>query len=499
MSIKTVYLDELLKDVEIVSSSPDLHVEVTGVHMDSRKILPGNCFVAVRGFKENGLRYLGDAIANGANSIVFESRQDDTFPEIPFTVKWIQVKNARLVLSRMTAAFYRHISDAMPVYAVGVTGTNGKTTIVSLIHAIFCREFKTAKIGTLGMDFEGISEKTRLTTPESIDIFKFLARVHQQGCTNLHLVMEVSSVALKLHRVEDFRFSQGIFTNLSGDHMDFHHTMEDYLASKLMLFKKLGMEDWAILNIDDPHTDKILDQLECKYLTYGFSENADIRPLKYKFSLEGIQATLRTPRGNIDIKSPLIGRINLLNIMAAAASAVIRGISFENIAGAVNNFKAVKGRLDVVHKGEFTVLIDYAHTDKALEGLLQSLREITANKIILVFGAGGSRDKTKRPRMGRVASQCADFVVVTSDNPRNEEPKAIINDIIQGFQAGFKHFLVEVDRGKAIKKAIRRAGKGDLVVVAGKGHEDYQIFKNKTIHFDDYEVVRKVLKRFNKE
>jgi UDP-N-acetylmuramoyl-L-alanyl-D-glutamate--2,6-diaminopimelate ligase len=495
MVTKKVCLDELLKDVGIVSSSDDLHVEVTGVHMDSRRIQPGNCFVAVRGYKENGLKYMGDAVANGANSIVFETRQDDTFPEIPLTVKWIQVKNARLVLSHMAAAFYRHITGSPAV--VGVTGTNGKTTTVSLIHAIFSRQFNTAKIGTLGMFYHDKTEKTRLTTPESVDIFKFLSRVLEQGCS--HLVMEVSSVALKLHRVEDICFSQGIFTNLSGDHLDFHRTMEDYLASKILLFKKLGLEDWAIINIDDPAAFTILDHLECKYLTYGFSENADIRPLKYKFSLEGIQAVLRTPKGNIEIKSRLIGRVNLLNIMAAVASAVIRGISFENIAGALSEFGAVKGRLDVVYKGKFSVLIDYAHSDKALENVLQSLREIVTNRIVLVFGAGGSRDKSKRPRMGEVASQNADFIVVTSDNPRDEKPIDIINQIIGGFGPGFKQFKVEVDRKKAIRKALRSAGSGDLVVVAGKGHEDYQVFKDKTIHFDDYEEVQTALKRLHKK
>jgi UDP-N-acetylmuramoyl-L-alanyl-D-glutamate--2,6-diaminopimelate ligase len=490
-----MYLDELLKDVEIVSSSGELHREVSGVHLDSRKIRPGNCFVAVRGYKENGLRYLGDAVANGASCVVFESRADDTLPEIPFNLTWVQVKNARRALSRMAAAFYSR--DPGPMEVVGVTGTNGKTTVMSLIQAIFNREFKTASIGTLGMNFEGTVEKTGLTTPEATDIWEFFARVQGEGCGNV--VMEVSSVGLKLRRVADIRFSQGIFTTFSGDHLDFHHTMDDYLESKTMLFKRLGMEDWAVINIDDPTGLTILEQLDCKYLTYGFSTSADIRPLKFKCSLEGIQASLTTPKGAIDIKSPLIGRVNLINIMAAVASAVIKGISFQNIAAAVAGFKRVKGRLDVAHKGDFSVLIDYAHTDKALEGLLQSLKEIAAGKIIVVFGAGGSRDKTKRPRMGATASQNAGFVVVTSDNPRDEEPMDIINDIKQGFDKNFKNFLVEVDRKKAIAKALRMAKKNDLVVVAGKGHEDYQIFKDKTIHFDDYEVVHKALKRLKKE
>ncbi|UCH94000.1 MAG: UDP-N-acetylmuramoyl-L-alanyl-D-glutamate--2,6-diaminopimelate ligase [Candidatus Aminicenantes bacterium] len=488
-----IYLDELLKDVDIISGSDDLHREVSGIQPDSRKIKPNNCFVAIPGFKENGLTFVGDAIANGANSIVFETNPEDTLPEIPFTVTWVQVENTRLALSRMAAAFYGYDRIWDSLYAVGVTGTNGKTTVMSLIHEIFNREFPTAKIGTLGMVFKEEIEKTNLTTPESIVIYEFLSRVYEQGCRSL--VMEASSVGLKLHRVESIHFSQGIFTNFSGDHLDFHHTMEDYLDSKMILFKKLIMEDWAIINIDDPSASKIFEHINCKYLTYGFCEDADIRPLKYKFSMEGIQATLETPKGNVTIKSSLLGRVNLVNIMAAVASAVIKGISLETISRAIGEFKPLKGRLDLAYNNQFSVLIDYAHTDKALEGLLQSLEEIVTNKIILVFGAGGSRDKTKRPRMGTVACQYADYIVVTSDNPRKEEPMDIINDIIRGFSPGFKQFVVEVNREKAIEKALYMADKGDLVVIAGKGHEDYQIFKDKTIHFDDYEVVHKILKK----
>jgi len=310
--------------------------------------------------------------------------------------------------------------------------------------------------------------------------------------------MEVSSVALRLYRVEDIKFSQGIFTSFSGDHLDFHKTMEDYLESKIVLFKKLQPNDRAVINIDDPHAFKIIEQLNCKYLTYGFSKDADVRPLEYKCSISGIQALLETPGGELKIRSSLLGRINLLNIMAAVTSAIIKGISFENIAAAVEEFKPIKGRLDFAYKNDFFVLIDYAHTDKALESLLQSLKEIAAGRIIVVFGAGGSRDKTKRPRMGKAASIIADFVVVTSDNPRKEEPEAIIEDIMEGFDPAFKDFIIEIEREKAIKKALNMAAKGDLVVVAGKGHEDYQIFKDKTIHFDDYEVVRKLMKKKEK-
>jgi UDP-N-acetylmuramoyl-L-alanyl-D-glutamate--2,6-diaminopimelate ligase len=486
-----IYLDELLKEVDIVASSENLHVEVTGIQPDSRKIKRGNCFVAIPGYKENGLTYVGDAIANGANSVIFETNPEDTLPELPFVVNWVQVSSTRVALSKLAAAFHRFTEISPGLYVVGVTGTNGKTTIMSLIHAIFSREYRTAKIGTLGMFFEGSTAKTTLTTPESTDLLDFLSRVYGQGCS--HVVMEVSSVALKLHRVEDLHFSQGVFTNFSGDHLDFHKTMEDYLGAKLSLFKRLTMEDWAVVNIDDPNALKIIEQLNCKYLTYGFSEDADVRALRYKLSLEGIQAALATPKGNISIKSKLLGRMNLANIMAAVTSSIIRGIAPENIAAAVREFKPVRGRLDLVYRDQFSVLIDYAHTDKALEALLQSLQEIVSRRIILVFGAGGSRDKTKRPRMGKAASRFADVIVVTSDNPRNEDPGDIIADIIRGFEPGFTHYQVEADRKKAIEKALQLAAPGDLVVIAGKGHEDYQIFKDKTLHFDDYEVVREAL------
>jgi UDP-N-acetylmuramoyl-L-alanyl-D-glutamate--2,6-diaminopimelate ligase len=488
------YLDELLNGVDILADSGNLHVEVSGVFMDSRRVQSGGCFVAIRGFNENGLNYMGDAIARGAASIVFESDPEDTIPDMPAYVSWVQVKNARKVVCKMASVFYPGMAESLDV--TGITGTNGKTTIMSLIHAILSRRFKTANIGTLGMTCGDTFEKTGLTTPESIDILRFLNRVREdEGCT--HVVMEVSSVALKLHRVNCLNFSQGIFTTFTGDHLDFHHTMEDYLDSKMMLFRKLGMDDWAVINIDDPTGLKILDQVNCKYLTYGFSENADIRPMKYKFTLDGTQAAVRTPRGIIDIKCKLIGRVNLTNILAAVASAVIKRIPEEDIAAALGNFGTVKGRLDPVYNGKFAVLVDFAHTDKALEGLLVSLKEIKANRLILVFGAGGSRDKTKRPRMGQVASLNADYVVVTSDNPRKEEPTAIVEDVVRGFGPDFKQYSVETDRRKAIGKAIRMAQKGDIVVVAGKGHEDYQIFKDKTIHFDDFEEVRNVLEELN--
>ncbi|MDQ1354912.1 MAG: UDP-N-acetylmuramoyl-L-alanyl-D-glutamate--2,6-diaminopimelate ligase [Acidobacteriota bacterium] len=487
-------IKELLRGVDIIAQAGDLEKGIAGVTNDSRKVEKDWCFIAIQGYQQDGLKYVDEAINRGANSVVSQHKLQKDYPGL----SWAQVKNDRLAFSKMTANLYDRVADHF--YNIGVTGTNGKTTITALLSAILNREAKTAQIGTLGMRCGETTWGASLTTPEAPDIFRFLSETRAQGAKNL--VMEVSSVSLCLYRVEDIKFSQAIFTSFSGDHLDFHKTMEDYLASKILLFKKLQEDDWAVINIDDPTAPIVIQQLNCKYLTYGFSTEADIRPLKYKFSIGGpysIEALLMTPKGQLEIKSHLIGRINLSNLMAAVTSAMIKGISFNDIAAAIAEFKPVKGRLDFAYKGDFSVLIDYAHTDKALEALLQSLREMVTGRLIAVFGAGGNRDKTKRPRMGETVSQNADFLVVTSDNPRQEDPSAIIREIQAGFAPGFKNFIIEIDRETAIEKALDMAVKGDLVVVAGKGHENYQIFKDRTIHFDDYEVVQKLMEKRKKE
>jgi len=484
-----ILLRDLLKSVDILTYMGDLNKKISGINFDSRKIKENNCFIAIKGFKNDGLNYLEEAIEKGANSIISQNK--------PFKrnrdITCVQVKNDRKALNQIASKFYNNPTERMNI--IGVTGTNGKTTVTSIINAILSKNEKTAKIGTLGMSYEDIFRKTELTTPESPDIFKFLSEVEDLGCKNV--VIEVSSVALKLNRVDNMNFSQCIFTSFSGDHLDFHKSMEDYFESKLKLFKNLNSNNWAIVNIDDSRSAQVLDELNCKYLTYGFSNNADIKPIKYDFSLNGIKAIVQTPKGELEIESLLIGRVNLSNLLGAISSALISGISFDNIISAIKDFKPVRGRLDFTYKNNFSVLIDYAHTDNALENLLKSLREIVSQRVILVFGAGGSRDKTKRPRMGKVASKNADFVVVTSDNPRNEEPKNIIEDIIKGFDKDFINFKIEVEREKAIRKALSIAEKGDCVVIAGKGHEDYQIFNDRVIHFDDYEIVNKFLREKN--
>jgi UDP-N-acetylmuramoyl-L-alanyl-D-glutamate--2,6-diaminopimelate ligase len=475
------YLDELLGKQESLAWRGDLHVPVSGVEFDSRQIKKNYCYVSIKGFVTDGIAYAADAIRNGASAVVSIHPP----PQNHSQVTWVQVKNDRRILSQLASRFFDNPAGKLRV--IGVTGTNGKTTTVGLIQTLLNAMAKTAAIGTLNMSFPGYDQKTKLTTPEAPELFAFMAGALKAGCQNL--VMEVSSAALSLFRVEDIHFAQAVFTSFSGDHLDFHQTMENYFEAKLSLFKKLGSEQWAIINGDDPKGESIIRELNCRYVTFGFSAQADIRPLKYHFSLDGIKALLQTPRGKIDIQSRLLGRFNLLNIMAAASSALVSDMALDQISAGLSEFVPVKGRVNIAYAGDFLVVIDYAHTDDALENLLKAFREISAGKLILVFGAGGCRDKSKRPRMGRVAAQLADWVMVTSDNPRQEDPQDIIAEIVAGFGEGFSAFSTEIDRKKAIEKALEMAAPGDVVLIAGKGHEDYQIFKERTVHFDDFEIV----------
>ena len=479
-------IKRLLNESEIVAIRGDPELTVEGLELNSQRIQKGWCFVAIKGFRRDGIEFVREAVANGANSVISIHPPPADLRDIT----WIQVKNDRRALSQMASLFYDNPSRRMKV--IGVTGTNGKTTTVSLISSILNRETKTASIGTLGMDFADRHLKVLLTTPEAVELFRFMAESEQEGCRNL--VMEVSSASLSLFRVEDIEFSQGVFTSFSGDHLDFHQTMENYFEAKLSLFRKLAVNRWAIINVDDPSGPAIVRELNCKYVSYGLLPTADVRPLKFDFSLSGIKAQLQTPRGKIDIESPLVGRFNLFNIMATVASSLVSGVSPANIVAGLKDFRLVRGRMEIVHSGGFHVIVDFAHTDDALANLLGTLRNLAGSgRIILVFGAGGDRDKSKRPRMGRVAAAGADYLFLTSDNPRGENPETILEEIRSGIPAGFDAFEMEADRERAIGKALQRARPGDFVVLAGKGHEEYQILKSGTIRFSDAEVVRKLL------
>lgn len=472
---------DMLSGIETMAVRGPLDVQITGITHDSRQVKEGDCFIAISGYKDDGNKYVNDAVAGGAKLVISETGPGSEHRGIT----WVRLKNIRKAFAQISLNFY---GDPLKgKYVIGVTGTNGKTTVVSLIESILIRTKTTVKFGTLGAWCGKNGRKASLTTPEANEIYKFLAEECRGNFENV--VMEVSSVALELDRVAGIEFSQAIFTNLSGDHLDFHKDMENYFDSKLSLFRSLSPDTWAIINIDDERGNSIIEVIDSKYITFGFSKEADVRPVNYKLSSNGIKALISTPAGELNIESELIGRINLLNILAAVASAIVRDIGFNDIALAMKEFKTVKGRLDKVFEKDFTVIIDYAHTDNALENLLSSLKELNFNRIILVFGAGGSRDTTKRPRMGAVAAKYADELIVTSDNPRDEDPGSIIEQIIAGFPSGFRSYRIEEERERGIAAGINIASEGDVVIIAGKGHEDYQILGEKVIHFDDYEVV----------
>lgn len=479
-------LSELLADMTLLECNGDLKVAITGISYDSRKVQPGHLFVAVRGAKENGLDYVDDAVSKGAVAVLAGVKSPER-SDIP----WVTVVDERSVMARLACRFWDVPIDEIQV--IGVTGTNGKTTVTGLISAILGEPGQVARAGTLGMSTGQYSEKTSLTTPEACDLFAFLSRALEIEPVS-HLVMEVSSVALVQRRLAGITFDQAIFTSFSGDHLDFHGDMESYFSAKMDLFRLVDSEGWAIVNYDDARAQQVIENLDCRYLTFGFSTDADIHPLKTALGCDLTRLELETPKGMLNIVSPLIGRVNVYNIMAAVASAQICGMSAEDIEARVSEYGPVRGRLEMVCRQPVPVMIDYAHTDDALRAMLGSVREICRGRVILVFGAGGNRDQTKRPRMAAVAARHADWVILTNDNPRKENPQEIAEQLVAGFPGSFKDYEMELDRRRAIAKAIAMAKPGDLVVVAGKGHEDYQIFADRTEHFDDREVILESIK-----
>jgi len=479
---------DILKNIDVIEYKGDLNTKITGICIDSRKIEKDNLFFAIKGNNHDSIIFLDEVIKRGGNSVItinkFNKKYDD--------LVWIRVDNDRETLASISSCFFDNPSKKS--YLIGITGTNGKTTTLSIISHILNKVEKTAYMGTLGMKSDKFI-KTHLTTPESPDLNKFMYESINKGYKNF--VMEVSSVALKLKRVHSLSFSQAIFTNLSGDHLDFHKTMEDYFNSKLQLFRDLEPDKWAVLNVDDESFKDIINVINCRYITYGIKNKADVYARDYEFGINGINANVITPIGKIRVKSKLRGKFNLMNILAAISSLILKHVDIKIIEKGLEEITPIRGRLEPVYDGKFKVFIDYAHTDGALYSLLKSVREMSSSRIILVFGAGGSRDKTKRPRMGKVASENADYLIITSDNPRKEKPIDIINDILKGINNGFKDYKIEIDREKAIKIALDMAKQGDIVIIAGKGHEDYQIFKEKTVHFDDKEVVEKIMESNN--
>jgi UDP-N-acetylmuramoyl-L-alanyl-D-glutamate--2,6-diaminopimelate ligase len=485
-----VTLQALLEGVQVRSALPEKEPRIRQVTNDSRKVEPGALFVAIHGVATDGNLFAKDAAARGAVAIVSEGAAPAEWPrEIP----WIQVSEGRKALATAAANFYNRPAQALKL--VGVTGTNGKTTTTSLIDSILrASGAKTGLFGTIAYHTPRGDRPAPNTTPESLDLQNFFAEIRDSGGT--FATLEASSHALAMDRLWGCHFAAAVFTNLTRDHIDYHKTFENYFAAKRMLFEGTGAgaPDVSVINTDDEWGKKLAG-LGKKTLTYGLQNGTDLKAKKFQLSFKGLNFTAQTPNGPIQVDSALVGRINVYNILAAIGAGIGQGLSNEAIETGIRNLHAVSGRFERVDAGQpFLVVVDYAHTDDALENLIRTARELnTKGRIITVFGCGGSRDRTKRPIMGELSGRLSDLSILTSDNPRQEDPLKIISDIVVGMQKSGGKYLIEPDRAKAIRMGVDEARAGDIVLLAGKGHEDYQIFSDHTVHLDDREEAKKAL------
>jgi UDP-N-acetylmuramoyl-L-alanyl-D-glutamate--2,6-diaminopimelate ligase len=407
----------------------------------------------------------------------------------------MQVPDARKALAIIAANFFGRPADKLQL--IGITGTNGKTTTSFLLDSIIhAAGFRSGLFGTIEYRTPLETYPAKTTTPESLDLQRFLSEIVRAGGS--HAVLEGSSHALALDRLWGCRFAAAVFTNLTRDHLDFHQTMENYFAAKRRLFEGSGAGParCGIVNIDDPYGQKLGNVAE-QTITYGLSSGAQVSPKKFSLGLRGLDFVAETPVGKIDVRSPLVGRTNVYNLLAAIATSIALSIPREAIETGISALTAVPGRFERIDLGQpFLVVVDYAHTDDALQKLLETARELHPNgRLITLFGCGGERDRSKRPLMGEAAGRLSDLVVLSSDNPRSEDPLKIINDALVGLQRTPAKVLVEPDRERAIELALDRARPGDMVLLAGKGHETTQVLKDRTIEFDDREVARRILRQ----
>jgi UDP-N-acetylmuramoyl-L-alanyl-D-glutamate--2,6-diaminopimelate ligase len=463
---------------------------VAGIAYDSRDVVAGSVFVALKGEKADGARFGADAATRGAIAIVAEGPAPADVPAGPV---WISVANARVALADLAATYYGRPSEQLTL--VGVTGTNGKTTTTYLLAAIFeAAGIACGRIGTVTTKVGNEEREAARTTPEAPDVQRLLREMVERGLGAC--AMEVSSHALSLHRVDHLRFAAGVFSNLTRDHLDFHGDMESYFAAKRRLFEMLPDGAPAVINVDDPRGADLAGSV-ARPLTYAIDKPANVSPGPLKYSLDGLSFDVQTPRGTLHVRSPLVGRPNAYNILAAAATAVALDLPFDAIERGLSTLRAVPGRFEMASTADddVRVVVDYAHTDDALKNLLETARPLAGGRIITVFGCGGDRDATKRPLMGAVAARMSDLVIVTSDNPRSENPERIISEIRRGMARESGDVIEIVDRRQAIERAIKDAQAGDLVLIAGKGHEKYQIIGDRTIPFDDVDVAGEALQR----
>lgn len=487
---------------ELIALLPGAEIEgppdrvITQITYDSRQAGPGALFIALTGSKADGHDYVAAACRQGAAAVLAEKTVEGAMGA---TV--IKVADTRAAMQAITPWFFDYPSRKLRM--IGVTGTNGKTTTTHIIRAILMRAgFKVGLIGTIHSLIGDKALPVRNTTPDVVDLQMLLAQMVEEQVD--YVVMEVSSHALALGRVSGTEYDVGVFTNVTRDHLDFHITFDNYIAAKAGLFQMISAPDAtksgkaAVVNVDDPVGSVMLDNCKCRSITYGVEGKADLTATDISVRSRGASFTVKGPFGSLPLELKITGVFNVYNVLAACGAALAEGVDAATIRAALEDFQSVPGRFELVDAGQpFTVIVDYAHTPDGLENILKTARQFARRRIIVVFGCGGDRDRTKRPIMGRLAMEYGDVVIATSDNPRTEDPAFILREVEAGLKEagrGEKPYEIIVDRREAIARAIRLAAAEDVVVIAGKGHETYQVLKDRTIAFDDREVAREIIR-----
>ncbi len=483
-------LSEALTQIPGINWTGEPDPDICGISYDSRSVQKGDLFVAIKGEKTDGNRYITQAIEKGAAAVATEQKLQIQAPSFV-------VRDARKFLAQISRIFYG--DPAANLKLVGITGTKGKTTTSYLMESIYSHAgIRSCVVGTIGMRIGAQEFHSGHTTPESSDLMRFLHQAKAEGCT--HGALEVSSHSLVLRRVFGARFTVGVFMNLTHDHLDFHKDMETYFQAKKLLFSAENGNriESAVINVDDAYGKRLAEEIHTPTMRFSINNPAEIRVVEYRSRADGTDLALNTPAGDIRFRTRLIGRPNVYNIMAASGAAICLGIGLDEIRGGVEALKGVPGRMELVDAGQdFTVIVDYAHSPDSLENLLRTVTQLPHEKRITVFGCGGDRDRTKRPIMGEIAASMSDLVIATSDNPRSENPLDILSEIEPGLRKGMAPYKIIPDRRQAIESAVSMARTGDVVMIAGKGHEDYQIIGNRILPFDDrklaFELIQKRL------
>ncbi len=476
-------LHDILHGIKVIKLSGDINTAIDNINNNSKNIKPNGLFIAKKGNNVDGHLFIDNAINNGAIAVVCSEDVN-----IPDNIAKIIVEDSIEAEGLIAANFYDHPSEKLKV--IGITGTNGKTTTATLIYQLLNNlGQKAGLISTITYKYGNVELPSINTTPDAIELNKLMYEMWMNGCS--YAVMEVSSHSIVQKRICGINFAGGIFTNITHEHLDYHGTFDNYIKAKKTLFDNLPADAFALVNIDDKNGKIMVQNTKAKVFTYGLSRMADFHARILENTLQGLHLEIN----DNDAWFLLLGRFNAYNILAAYGVAIILGFDNQNILSELSKIPPINGRFNVIYYDDIYIIIDYAHTPDALENILSTINEMDINgRIITVFGAGGNRDKTKRPLMGKIASQYSDMVIITSDNPRNEDPSAIISDIEKGVPANLnpKVFKIE-DRADAIKMAINIANKGDIIVIAGKGHETYQEIKGVKNHFDDREVVLQII------